>query len=270
MEFMKKGLIIHGWTYSLKKYKRLSQILNSKGLKNEILKVPGLTEKIERPWDLDDYINWIKNGINKENGKVVLIGHSSGGRIAAAFASKYPQKLEHLMLIDSAGILHDEFHVKLRLLFFEALARIGKKISSSAILKNLLYKMAGENDYKNATKDTKKTMTNLIKTDLSASLAKVTTPTLIIWGEHDKVTPLSDGKIMHQLIKNSRLHIIKSAKHSPHFTHAKEVADTISEYLKTQIANLKTTHLAEALASRRSSGLASLAESRRAKRATQN
>ena len=237
----RQALIIHGWTYSLEKYKRLSQILNSKGLKNEILKVPGLTEKIERPWDLNDYINWIKNGVNKENGKVVLIGHSNGGRIAAAYASKYPQKLEHLILIDSAGILHDELHVKLRLLFFETLARIGKKISSSAILKNLLYKMAGGNDYNNATKDAKKTMTNLIKTDLSFSLAKITTPTLILWGEYDKITPLNDGKIMHKLIKNSRLHIIKGAKHSPHFTHAQEVADIILKYLKTQISKLKTT-----------------------------
>jgi len=227
MGTLNKALIIHGWTYSLEKYKKIAELLTLKGLQTDILKVPGLTEKIDKPWNLDDYIDWLKNRIGKEKGKVVLIGHSNGGRIAGAYASKYPQKLTYLILIDSTGILHDEFHVKLRLLFFTTLAKIGKKISSSAILKNLLYKMAGENDYKNATKDTKKTMTNLIKTDLSASLAKVTTPTLIIWGEHDKVTPLNDGKIMHQLIKNSKFHIIKSARHSPHFTHAQEVAEII-------------------------------------------
>jgi len=222
-----QGFIVHGWTYSIDKYKKISRLLNLNGLKNTILKVPGLTLKIDKSWDLNDYILWLNKTIGKKKDRVVLIGHSNGGRIAAAYAASYPQKLDHLILIDSAGILHDELHVKLRLLFFSTLAKLGKNVSSSAMLKNLLYKMTGENDYNNATHHTKKTMTNLIKTDLSFSLNKITTPTLIIWGEHDKVTPLNDGKIMHKLIKNSKFHIVKGARHSPHFTHTEEVADII-------------------------------------------
>lgn len=229
-----KALIIHGWTYSLDRYKKISETLKSKGLNNELLKVPGLTDSIDKPWTIDDYIDWIKNKIDKEKGKVVLIGHSNGGRIAIAYASRYPQKLAYLILIDSAGILHDEFHFKLRLLFFSTLTKIGKKISSSALFKNLLYKVTGESDYNNATTDMKKTMHNLIKSDLSFYLAKISTQTLIIWGEWDKVTPLNDGKIMHKIIKNSKLHIVKGARHSPHFTHVEEVADIILKYLKSQ------------------------------------
>jgi len=231
MGTIKKALIIHGWTYSLEKYKKISKLLNSKGLKNEILRVPGLTEKIDRTWSIDDYIDWLKNKIDKEKGKVVLIGHSNGGRIAAAYASHFPQKLSHLILIDSAGILHNELHAKLRLLFFSALAKFGKKISSSQILRNLLYKVTGESDYNNTTSEMKKTMTNLIKSDLSFYLDKITTPTLIIWGELDKVTPLSDGKIMYKSIKNSRLHIVRGARHAPHFTHAEQVANIIIQQL---------------------------------------
>lgn len=237
----RQALIIHGWTYSLEKYKKIAQLLTLNGLKTNILKVPGLTETIDRPWVLDDYINWLKNKIDKKRGKVVLIGHSNGGRIAGAYASCYPQKLSHLILIDSAGILHDEFHVKLRLLIFSYLAKIGRKISSSAMLKNLLYKVIGESDYNTATPQTKKTMTNLIKSDLSLYLARINTPTLIIWGELDKITPLSDGKSMHKIIKNSKLHIVKGAKHAPHFTHAKDVANIMFRYLKSQMSNLKFT-----------------------------
>lgn len=222
-----KGLIVHGWAYSLEKYKKISMLLTSHGLKNEILKVPGLTEKLDKPWDIKDYIEWLKNKIDREKNKVVLIGHSNGGRIAASFAAKYPQKIQHLILIDSAGIYHDELHTKIRLLFFSTLAKIGKRISSSAILRTVLYKLTRENDYNNATVEMKKTMTNLIKSDLSFYLDKINVPTLIIWGEYDKITPLNDAKIMHKLIKDSKLHIIKGAKHSPHFTHAEEVARII-------------------------------------------
>lgn len=227
-----RAYIIHGWTYSIDKYKKISSLLNLKGLKTTILKVPGLTAKIDKSWDLNDYILWLKKIIDKEKDKVVLVGHSNGGRIAATYASIYPSNLDRLILIDSAGILHDDLHAKLRLLFFSTLAKLGKKAGSSAILKNLLYKMTGESDYNNATPIMKKTMTNLIKKDLSLSLTKITTPTLIIWGQYDKVTPISDAKIMHRLIKDSKLHIIKGAKHSPHFTHTEEVSDIIVKTLK--------------------------------------
>lgn len=232
MGIVNKALIIHGWTYSLEKYKKIAELLTFKGLETNILKVPGLTEKIDRAWSLDDYIDWLKNKIDKEKGKVVLIGHSNGGRIAAAYASKYPQKLAHLILIDSAGILHDAFHIKLRLLFWSYLAKIGRKMVSSAILKNLLYKVLGESDYNASSPEMKKTMTNLIKSDLLFHLNKINTATLIIWGELDKVTPLSDGKTMHKLIKNSKLHIVKGAKHAPHFTHTEEVASIILKTLE--------------------------------------
>ena len=236
-----KAYIIHGWTYSTEKYNKLSQLLKLNGLGNVVLRVPGLTEKLEDSWELKDYVNWIKKIVSREKGKTILIGHSNGGKIAAAFAVTYPQKLSHLILIDSAGIYHDEFHVKIRLLFFQLLAKLGKNFSSSAVLKNLMYKMTGESDYNNATPLMKKTMTNLIKIDLSLSLNKIVTPTLIIWGENDKVTPLNDAKIIHRLIKNSKLHIIKGAKHSPHFTHAEEVSDIILKYLKAQSAKVKAT-----------------------------
>jgi pimeloyl-ACP methyl ester carboxylesterase len=222
-----KAYIIHGWAYSLEKYKKISELLESKGLDNVILKVPGLTEKIDKPWDIKDYIDWVKNKIDQEKSKVILIGHSNGGRIAAAYASKFPKKLQHLILIDSAGIYHDEIHTKIKLVFFATLAKIGKRISSSSILRNMLYKLTRENDYNHATEDMKKTMVNLIKSDLTFYLSRIITPTLIIWGEKDKVTPLNDGKIMHKLIKNSKLYIVNGARHSPHFTHAEEVADVI-------------------------------------------
>lgn len=228
---MSKAYIIHGWAYSTTKYEKINRILKNKGLKTTILNVPGLTAKIDGVWKLGDYVNWLKKIVDKDKRKVVLIGHSNGGRIAVAFASRYPHNLAYLILIDSAGIYHDELHTKIRLMFFATLAKIGKRISSSKILRNVLYKFARENNYNHATAEMKKTMVNLIKEDLSLYLQKIITPTLIIWGEKDKVTPLSDAEIMHKIIKNSKLHIVKGARHSPHFTHTEEVANIIIQQL---------------------------------------
>ena len=66
-----------------------------------------------------------------------------------------------------------------------------------------------------------------MKSDMSLNLSKVNVPTLIIWGENDKVLPLEDGRKMQQRIKNSKLEIIKNARHSPQFTHPNEVSSAI-------------------------------------------
>ena len=226
------GYILHGWTYSIDKYKKITSLLNLKGLKTTILKVPGLTAKIEKSWDLNDYILWLKKIVNKEKDRVVLIGHSNGGRIALNFTIKYPQKLAHLILIDSAGIYHNNLAVNVKRIIFKNVAKIGKKLSASEKLRNILYKIVGERDYKNADPLMRKTMINLIDSDKMLDLANVNIPTLIIWGKKDKTAPLSDGIIMHESIKNSKLHIIDVARHSPQFTHTKEVADVILKTLK--------------------------------------
>lgn len=215
-------IILHGWTTEIDKWNPFLKYLPGK-----LLKIPGLTEKIDRPWTLDDYVQWLAKKINN---KSVLIGHSNGGRIAIAFAARYPSKIKKLVLIDSAGIYHNELPHRLKMIAFRTIAKIGKAITTSERLKNLLYKLAREGDYKNANPIQRQTMINLISTDLTPLLSKISIPTLIIWGKDDKITPLSDGKLMRQKIKGSTIKIL-DAKHSPQFTNPKEVARLIHEYI---------------------------------------
>lgn len=215
-------VVLHGWSTETEKWNPFL-----KEVQGELLKIPGLTEKIKKPWILDDYVQWLNNRISK---KAILIGHSNGGRIALAFAAKYPEKVEKLILIDSAGIYHKDFYLQLKRLIFKGVAKLGKKITKSNTLKNIIYRLAGESDYNNAGPIAKQTMVNLISSDLTPILDKINTPTLIIWGGKDKVTPLSDGKLMHRKIKGSILKIV-DARHSPQFTNVTEVAKIIHEYI---------------------------------------
>ena len=79
----------------------------------------------------------------------------------------------------------------------------------------------------------KKTMSNLGSVDLGKVLDRITCPTLIMWGAKDVITPLKDGKLMAQGIRNSRLVIIPDARHSPHITHTSVVADLIAHELRS-------------------------------------
>jgi len=225
-----KIYILHGWAYSKSKWSPFVSLLKKRGLTPILVNIPGLTEKINKPWGIENYKNWLYKKLEKEK-DVVLIGHSNGGRIAMAFTIAHPKKVRKLVLIDSAGIYHNELSLKIKRSLFKKAAKIGKILLPSEKAKDLLYFLTGEKDYKNASPNMKKTMVNLIESDKGLGIDQISVPTIIIWGRDDKTTPTSDGKILNAKIKDSKLFLIDGAKHSPQFTHPQQVTDIILKEL---------------------------------------
>lgn len=225
-------IILHGWAYDTKKWGPFLRLLEQNGVECKMLKIPGLTAPLENVWTLDDYVSWLNRLIANSQKPAAILGHSNGGRIAAVFAAKHPDKISKLILIDSAGITHRDLKTLMRRTVFEAISKIGKRLTNSDSVRNLLYKVVREQDYNRANPILKKTMINLISKDLEPIFSIIKTPTLIIWGENDKITPLSDGIKIHELIPNSKFETIKNAKHSPQFTHPEEVFTVITNYFR--------------------------------------
>lgn len=226
---MKKIVILHGWAYSLEKWVVLIRILEKKGFSVNFLNIPGLTAVTNKVWTLGKYVAWLSDQLKGHKGKVILVGHSNGGRIAIAYAAKYGNKLEQLILIDSAGIYHNEWPIRLKRFGFKIITGIGKKITSSARARKFIYKLARESDYEKASPLMKKTIINLISTELRPIMDKINVPTLIIWGKQDKITPFSDALMIKEHIKESRLFVIDKAGHSPFFDQPGKVSKIIQE-----------------------------------------
>jgi pimeloyl-ACP methyl ester carboxylesterase len=232
---MKKIYIVHGWSYTIEVWDTCLQALRDRGYEPVMFKVPGLTEPSLDVWDLDKYIAWLKSKLEQEGvfetKNVTLLVHSNGGRIAIGFANKYPDVISKLILLDAAGIVHNDFKTKLRRNVLGSIARIGKKILPLKIIRKIYYRLIGGYDYELAPPNMRKTMSNLITIDLTSWLQNIKAKTLILWGAHDKATPVSDAHVMHKNIKNSELYIFPDARHSPHITHPELVADKVHEWL---------------------------------------
>ncbi len=226
----KKIYILHGWVYSTEKWKPFLVELKEKGFDPVVLKIPGLTAPLNKVWTLENYVEWFNKEIDSKK-DLILLGHSNGGRICLAFAAKYPEKVAKLILIDSAGIYHNELPIRIKRLVFGTAAKLGKKFSNAKVFQKLLYKFAKEHDYEKADPIVKKTMVNLIKIDLRDRLKNLEAKTLIIWGSIDRITPVEDGVLMKEKIKNSIIEIVDGAKHSPMFTHSEVVAEIIYKNL---------------------------------------
>jgi pimeloyl-ACP methyl ester carboxylesterase len=229
-----KVLILHGWTYTTDKWQPLIKLLEEKGVEIEMPAIPGLTAPIQLPWTIYDYEKWLEEIIRKQTQNTTLLCHSNGGRIAAYYLAKHPEKVQQLILIDSAGIFHNDFLTNTKRTLFRALAKFGKFFSKSKKMQKLLYRFARESDYFQANPTARITMQNLIALDLRSQFGQIQTPTTIIWGENDQQTPLADGTEIHHLIKNSKMHIIKGARHSPFYTHPNEVCDIITKVINNK------------------------------------
>ncbi len=223
---MKKIYILHGWAYSTERWKPFVDLLKKNGFEVEILKIPGLTVPLNEVWDIDNYVEWLSKILDKEK-NAILLGHSNGGLIALSYTLKYPKKVNQLILLDSTGIYHNDLPIRTKRYIFATAAKIGKMFTTSEGMKKVLYKLAREHDYEKASPIVQKTMLNLIRTDLKERFSEIKTPTTIIWGGSDRVTPVTDGEILNREIKNSNLHIVQAARHSPQLTHPKETADVI-------------------------------------------
>lgn len=161
--------------------------------------------------------------------KLTLVGHSFGGRIAIIISSEIREKVENLILIDSAGILPKKsvkkFYKKLLFKFNNYLVKHGIKDEKTLIK----YYSA---DYLKLNKTEQQVFKRIINEDLEKYLDFITQRALIIWGEKDKDTPLYMAKKMERGIKNSELVIIKNASHFAYIEHTNLVNKVIKDFLK--------------------------------------
>jgi len=234
-------LILHGWGGSSDSWIKTQKILAKKGYKVISLDWPGFGKSITppKPWGVKDYSNFLLNFIKElKLKKVILLGHSFGGRIAIKFASKRPDKLKRLILCCSAGI-KTKPGFKTKVIF--KVARIGNAVFSPKILvrlkdraRNLFYVFLRRKDYVKADGTMKETIKKVLAEDLYPNLSRIKTRTLIVWGERDKMVPVKTAYIFKEKIPKAQLHILSKIGHSPHLENPKRLSEIIITFLKSK------------------------------------
>lgn len=235
---MNKNLIIlHGWNSSPAKWNNLKKELDKNGLKVFTPALPGFKKQLNKPWALKDYCIWLNNYCQKNNlTKTNILGHSFGGRISLKFAELHPSLVNKIILVNSAGIVTGCGFKKE---VFKVTAKIGKIIFKLPIIKAFknparwfLYKLAGEQDYFQASPFLQKTMENIIDIDLRKTAAALKTPVLILWGAEDQITPLKYARIFNKNISNSSLKVYPGYGHDLPFKNPDLITKEIINFVK--------------------------------------
>jgi len=91
-------------------------------------------------------------------------------------------------------------------------------------------KYISSDDYVNSG-PLRKILVKVVNEDLTNTANKIKIPTLIIWGEKDKVVLLEHAKELKEIIKDSELRIVWGASHSPHIEKPYEFTEIVEEFI---------------------------------------
>lgn len=212
-------LLLHGWGASFDTYKGVISSLSNR-CRLVALNFPGCgnSDTMEKPWTLDDYCDLVLKFTKKLNlDNPIFIGHSHGGRVTLKMAASGMVNPPKIVLLDAAGLIPKK---SLKQKFRAKSFKIIKSVLTMPVIKShsasLLEKARnhyGSADYNAAPEVLRKTLVSLVNTDLRDIIPNIKSPTLLIWGENDTATPLSDAKIIESLIPDSGLCVIKGAGH---------------------------------------------------------
>lgn len=231
--------ILHGWNLDSNRFYPLVNEFIKRGYQVMCPDLPGFGHTaINRTFDLDDYVKYVTSYLKKKKiDKILLIGHSFGGRIGIKLAVFHPEFLSGMILTGVPGFTPV---LRIKVLFFILLAKIGKLVFSFPVIRSfkndfqkLLYKLAKATDYYNTKENMRETFQNIVKEELKGYMIRIIVPTYLIWGSEDRIVPLSIANKMLRVINNSHLSIIDHGKHLVPITHMIEFADITEKFMKS-------------------------------------
>ncbi len=204
---------------------------------------------------LEDYLEDLNQLIEKlglKDDEVVLVCHSFGGLVAQEYAVRH--RVRGLVLVGSLTILRPGIidHIIWytppfiwRKLFFTE-----NPLTRRFYRKLFFSKHTPSQIYEEFIKDNKEYLEDLpahvfryLKYfkdyNASVNVPKIKTPTLIIVGEEDKVTPVEESRKLNEMIENSKLVIIKNAGHMVLYEKPRELCKHILEFIERCKENSK-------------------------------
>ena len=183
---------------------------------------------------------------------LMVVGHSMGGVVALRFALDYPRRVSQLVLIDVAGVQHRFAFAKQLVGSFTG--EPGEEWQSRGVVSRIFSKVfelfegtprqwrqAGEERLLKQFADVRQASAyHTANEDFSGQLSRIFQPTLIVWGELDRITPLRTARLLHQQIPQARLKIIPQTGHSPLFQRPSQLSRLLLDnYHQRPIAELE-------------------------------
>ena len=171
----------------------------------------------------------------KEYEKVSILGNSLGGHVGLVYATNHQDRLNHLILTGSSGLYENAFggsypkredktfiRKKIELTFYDP------KTASDELVDEVFDIINDRSKLIRIIAIAK----SAIRHNMAEELHKIKTPTCLIWGRNDTITPPEVAEDFKRLIENAELYWIDRCGHAPMMEHSDEFNRILESWLQ--------------------------------------
>jgi pimeloyl-ACP methyl ester carboxylesterase len=271
-------LLIHGITSSSRTWKRvMPRLAESHTVIAPDLLGHGRSAKPQGDYSLGAYASGIRDLlVALEVPNATVVGHSLGGGIALQFAYQFPERVGRIVLVDSGGIGHEvnpllraaalpgaEF--VLPLMFSPTLRdgalKVRGLLSRIGLQPNADIEGVSEGFASLTQADARRAFLNTVRSVIDTKGQRVSAedrlylagdiPTLIVWGENDRIIPLDHAHRAKGMLRGSRLEVFPGAGHFPFNDDPDRFVSVMREFIETtEPAEMNEEHIRKMLQER--------------------
>ncbi|PKD16554.1 alpha/beta hydrolase [Salegentibacter salinarum] len=228
-------VILHGLMGGLSNFDGVTEYFPKHGYKVVIPELPLYSMSLLKT-SVQTFAKYLKEFVDyKGYDKVILLGNSLGGHIALLATKLYPEIVQGLVITGSSGLYENSMG--------ESYPRRGDYEFIKKKAQDVFY------DPKVATKEvvdevyeTVSDRNKLVKTlaiaksairhNMAKDLPKMKTPTCIIWGKDDNVTPPEVAEDFHRLLPDADLYWVDKCGHAAMMEHPNIFNELLHDWLK--------------------------------------
>ena len=227
-------ILLHGLMGGLSNFKDVIGFFSSKGYKVIIPELPIYNLPLKET-TVTAFSDFLEDFIKYKNlSNVILLGNSLGGHVGLIYSNKNPSFVKSLVLTGSSGLYENsmgESYPKR-----ENYGYIKRKTQEVFYNSKVATKEIVDEVFETVNNREKLVRTlaiakSAIRHNMSEELPNIKTPTLLIWGENDLVTPPEVAREFKSLLPNSKLEWIKKCGHAPMMEHPKEFNKILFNWL---------------------------------------
>ena len=228
-------IILHGLMGGLSNFQGVTEYFPGKGYKVLIPELPIYDMPLIKT-NVRNFARFLEQFIEfKGLHDVILLGNSLGGHIGLLHTKMYPEMVRALVITGSSGLyesaMGDGYPKRGDYEFIKKKAQdvfYDPEVATKEIVDEVF---ATVNDRMKLVK-TLAIAKSAIRHNMSKDLPKMKTPTCIIWGENDTVTPPNVAQEFHQLLPDSELFWIPKCGHAPMMEHPEDFNRILESWLQ--------------------------------------
>ena len=167
----------------------------------------------------------------------ILMGSSMGGWVAAEMAAMCRSNLKALILVGAAGIKPEKGEIA-EIFMVSAQTRMNQRFHDISQVPNAEQYTRELTPEEQLVAHSNQEMASrlcwspyLHNLSLPHYLARVNTPTLLVWGRQDAIIPAECGELYQAALPNATLRVIENCGHSPALEKPAEFLGTVNQFL---------------------------------------